>query len=353
MTFTKRKLADAQMGYAVSKATVLGRERILAASEEKGPAVVFDGPRMEPRVIATEPGGTMGFAAVPGRDDALFVITGFYPVFEATTAGIHLYQATDGLSQPWRGERVIELPYVHRIGSVATPIGDYLLGATVCGGKEYRDDWSKPGAVHAYPIPVGLDGPWEPQTILEGIHRNHGLGFGRVDGVDSLLISGTEGLFALALPGAEDAEGRPIEPWRVTTLLGHEVSEMGLIDFDGDGEAELAVVEPFHGDTFSVYKNGSNGWDRVYSAELDFGHGLSVGTLAGEPVATVGNRGGSKNLVCFRPVSTGPFAMEQIVVDEGPATAGTTIAATADGDGIVASNPEFAEYALYLAREDA
>ncbi len=350
MTFTKQKLSDAQMGYAVSKARVLGAERVIAASEAEGPAVVFEGADMEPRVLAKEPGGTMGFAAVPGRDDALFVITGFYPVFKAETAGIHLYRASDGLTAPWQGERVIELPFVHRIASVATPIGDYLIGATVCGGKEYRDDWSKPGAVYAYPVPAGLDGPWEAQTVLDGIHRNHGLALGRVDGVDSLLVSGSEGLFALALPGEEDASGKPVEPWRATKLLDHEVSEMGLIDFDGDGEDELAVIEPFHGDAFSVYKNRGGGWERVYSAELSFGHGLSVGSLAGVPVAVAGNRDGSKNLVCYRPGPDDAFAMEEIVVDEGPATAGTTIASTPEGDGIVASNPEFAEYALYLAR---
>ena len=350
MRFEKRKLSDAEMGYAVSQARVAGADRVLAASEAHGPAVAFDGPRLEPRVIATEPGGTMGFAAVPERDDALFIITGFYPVFDAATAGIHLYRAVDGLSVPWKGERVIDLPFVHRIASVATPLGDYLIAATVCGGKDSRDDWSKPGAVYVYPIPRGLDGPWDAQVVLDGVHRNHGLALGAIDGVRSLLVSATEGVFALALPGEEDASGNAVEPWRSMKLLDHEVSEMGLIDLDGDGEDELAVIEPFHGDTFAVYKNGATGWGRVYSATLDFGHGLSVGRLAGEPVAVVGNRGGSKNLVCYRPGAGDPFAMEEIVVDEGPATAGTTIAPTAEGDGIVASNPEFAEYALYLAR---
>lgn len=350
MTFEKRKLSDAEMGYAVSQARVLGADRVLAASEAHGPAVAFDGPRLEPRVIATEPGGTMGFAAVPGRDDALFVITGFYPIFEATAAGIHLYRAVDGLAVPWKGERVVDLPYVHRIASVATPLGDYLIAATVCGGKEFRDDWSKPGAVYVYPIPRGLDGPWDAHTVLDGVHRNHGLGLGRVAGVRSLLVSATEGVFALALPGEEDANGKPVEPWLTTKLLDHEVSEMGLIDFDGDGEDELAVIEPFHGDTFGVYKNRGGRWERVYAAQLSFGHGLSVGTIAGEPVAVAGNRDGSKNLVCYRPGSADPFAMEEVVVDEGPATAGTTIASTPEGDGIVASNPEFAEYALYVAR---
>lgn len=93
MTFEKRRLAEADMGYAVCQLDVLGETRPIAASEAHGPAVAFDGPGLDPHVIATEPGGTMGFAPVPGRDDMLFIITGFYPVFKAEAAGIHLYRA--------------------------------------------------------------------------------------------------------------------------------------------------------------------------------------------------------------------------------------------------------------------
>jgi len=350
MTFEKRRLAEADMGYAVYQLDILGQTRPIAASEAHGPAVVFEGPQLEPRVIATEPGGTMGFAPVPGHDDMLFIITEFYPIFKAEAAGIHLYRAVEGLAKPWDGERIIDLPFVHRIMTIPTPLGDYLVAATVCGGKEYQEDWSKPGTVFAYLIQPELSGPWEPMPILESIHRNHGLSLGTVDGVESLLVSGTEGLFALAVPGSTDGEGAEVDPWRAITILDHEVSEMGLIDLDGDGVSELVVIEPFHGDELAVYKNGSSGWKKVYSAELGFGHGLSVGHLKGEPVAVVGNRAGSKDLVCYRAVPGEQFTMEPIVVDHGAATAGTTITATAQGDGIVSSNPEFGEYAFYLAQ---
>ncbi len=350
MTFEKHRLADADMGYAVSQLEIAGETRAIAASEERGPAVVFEGENLEPRIIATEPGGTMGFASVPGRDDVLFVITGFYPVFKAEAAGIHLYRAVDGLARPWSGERIIDLPFVHRILTVSTPMGDYLIAATVCGGKAFQDDWSKPGTVYAYAIPRSLDGPWHADPILDSLHKNHGLGRGQIDGVDSLLVSGTEGLFALALPGSRDRNGTDVKPWARTTILDHEVSEIGLIDLDGDGEVELVVIEPFHGNELSVYKSGPGGWGRIYSAELAFGHGLSVGSLNGEPVAVVGNRAGNKDLVCYRTASPDPFTMEQVVVDHGAASAGTTVMSTAKGDGIVSSNPELKEYALYLAR---
>ena len=350
MTFDKRRLAGAEMGYAVDRKRIAGELRPIVASEAQGPAVVFEGPDLEPRVLATEPGGTMGFAEVPGRDDALFVITGFYPVFKAESAGIHLYRATDGLARPWSGERVIDLPFVHRILTVSGGGRDYLVAATVCGGKDRADDWSRPGTVFVYEIGGGLDGPWTARPVLESIHRNHGLGTGVVDEVASVLVSGTEGVFALALPGETDGDGKAVEPWRAVRLIDHEVSELGLIDLDGDGEDELVTVEPFHGDELSAYKRGASGWGKVYSSELAFGHGLTVGRLNGEPVAVVGNRAGSKDLVCFRVASTDPLRLEPVVVDHGAATAGTTITPTARGDAIVSSNPEFAEYALYVAK---
>jgi hypothetical protein len=350
MTFEKRTLADADMGYAVSQLELAGATRAVAASESNGPAVVFDGPKLQPNTLATEPGGTMGFAAVPGRDDAFFAITRFYPIFQADEAGIDLFRSRDGLATPWAGERTVDLPFVHRIASVSTREGDYLLAATVCGGKDSRDDWSRPGAVYAYRIPDDLGGPWEARTILRGIHKNHGMNLGAIAGTRSLLISGEEGLFAVALPESTTGPGTAVEPWHATKLLEREVSEMVLYDFDGDGVDEMAVVAPFHGNEFAVYKERDGVWEQLFSAPLSLGHGLSAGSLNGEPVAVVGNREGEKDLVCFHPTSTDPFDMERIVVDHGPASAGTTVLSTPDGDGIISSNPEFGEYALYLAR---
>lgn len=350
MSFEKRTLSTAEMGYAVATMNISGARRVIAASESTGPAVVFDGPSFTPRVLASVPGGTMGFAEVPGRDDAVLAITRFYPVFRAEAAGIDLYVARDGLAEPWDGRRIIDLPFVHRMASVSTPVGDFLVAATVCGGKAFQDDWSKPGAVYAFRIPGDLTGVWEAEPILEGIHRNHGMAVANYDGVPSVLIAGTEGVIALSLPGATLADGTVIPPWSQTRVLDHEVSEVALYDFDGDGAEELAVIEPFHGDRFAVYKQGAAGWSRIVEAELAFGHGLSVGSFGGTPVAVVGNRAGSKDLLCFRATATAPLEMERIVVDSGSGTAGTTMIGTADGDGFVASNAELGEYALYLAR---
>ena len=351
MTFEKRQLAVADMGYSVSVMPILGEERVIAASEGTGPAVVFDGPAMIPRTVSEGPGGCMGFAGVPGRDDALFMITRFYPVFKAESAGVDLLVAGNGLDEPWAARRVLDLPFVHRIAAVSTIEGDYLVGSTVCGGKDFQDDWSRPGAVYACRIDGGLGGPWEPRVILDGIHRNHGLCVGRYRGIRQLLVSGDEGVVALAIP--EGGDGTAPGLWSRTPVMDQPVSEVVLFDLDGDGEDELATIEPFHGSRLAVYKERRGSWEQVFSAELAFGHGLSAGLLAGERAAVVGNRAGTNDLVCFRARgSSSSFDMERIVVDAGSGSAGTVITATGHGDGIVASNAGYSEYALYIARRE-
>jgi hypothetical protein len=155
----------------------------------------------------------MGFAQVPGRDDAILAITRFYPIFRAEAAGIDLYVARDGLAEPWEGRRVIDLPFVHRMASVSTPAGDFLVAATVCGGKAFQEDWSQPGAVVAFRIPADLTGVWEAEPILEGIHRNHGMAVATFAGVRSLLDLGDRGRVRAVAP-RRDVGGRHPHPRR-------------------------------------------------------------------------------------------------------------------------------------------
>ena len=351
MTFEKRKLADAEMGYAVSSLDILGENRIFAASEDRGPAVVFTGQELEQRIVSTDPGGSMGFAPVPGRADALYMITGFYPIFRAENAGVRLIRAVDRFEEPWVGEHLIDLPFVHRIGSASTPKGDYLVGATICGGKDHREDWSRPGSVIAFPIQDDCS-LGEPLTILDSIHRNHGMNRAKYRGVESLFIAGDEGVFALTLPGGVTTEGRALGDWEVRVILDHPVSEIALIDLDSDGVDELVTIEPFHGNKLGVYKDSGDDWNLIHETELEFGHGLTAGTLTDELVIIVGNRAGEKELICFRIASSAPLATERLVVDSGTGTAGTTIVKSVWGEAIATSNPEYNEYALYLPRSE-
>jgi len=341
MKFEKNKLADADQGYFITTLPVLGKKRVVAAPEGSGPTLVFAPSDFEPQVITEGPGGCMGFAPLPGRDDAMLMITAFYPVFRSERAGIDLFQAVDGLAQPWKGKRIINLPFVHRITVIRDGDIGYLVAATVCGGKDFQDDWSKPGAVYVAKIPDNPEGPWKTDILLEHIHRNHGMTAGHLEGEPCVYVSGTEGLFALQPP--ED----PASEWRITSVLSHEISEIYFADLDGDGIDEIAAIEPFHGHTLSVYKQSDGIWVKIFSSALKFGHGLWAGNLEGQNVIIAGNRDGTKDLVCFRVISGDPFDMEMTVVDHGSGTTNMDVIRTPDGDVLVTSNPGHSEYARY------
>jgi len=343
MKFRKKSLTKADMGYFITHLPILGQERIIAATEGKGPAMVFAAPSYEPHIIATEPGGCMGFAPVPGRDDAFMMITKFYPIFKSEQAGIDLFQAVDGLSQPWRGQRIIDLPFVHRICVVENDEASYLVAATVCGGKDFQDDWSRPGTTYVARVPQNAEGPWDLIPVMEGIHRNHGMKPGTYKGQDCVFITGDEGLFALIIPQPGSSQ------WQSILLVDQAISEIYVADLDGDGQDELAVIEPFHGNALSVYKEIGGNWTKIFTAPLAFGHGLWAGALGDVNVIIAGNRAASKNLACFQVTSTEPFTMNETVIDAGSGTTNMDVIDTPDGPALVTSNPIHGEYAMYWA----
>ena len=343
MEFRKKKLADSDQGYSITTMKILGEDRIIAASEGRGPAVVFSSPSFGPAVLADKPGGCMGFAPIPDRDDAMMMITEFYPIFKSEAAGIHLYKAVDGLNTPWEGQRIIDLPFVHRITVLPGAGASYLVAATICGGKDFQDDWSRPGTVYAAEIPPGGEGEWQLTPVLKDIHRNHGMCLGTYNNLPCVYISGDEGVIALIPPETLGDE------WRAEQILTHQVSEIFFADLDNDGQLELAAIEPFHGDTLSVYKQDAAVWRRVFSAKLGFGHGLWAGTFSGEQVVFAGNRSETKNLVCFCVTRSGSLDFEEIVVDKASGTTNIDVIHMEGTDALIASNAEHGEYVMYTA----
>lgn len=341
MRFHKTQLAPAEQGYSITSLTILGQQRIVAAPEGTGPTVMFDLPSLERRILAEGPGGCMGLAPYPGRDDAILAITRFFPVFQADGAGIDLYRSVDGVDTPWPGERVLDLPFVHRFCTVGNGEMDYLVAATICGGKASRDDWSRSGAVYAVEVPAEPGGDWRPRSILEGIHRNHGMRVGRLLGEPAVYVSGDEGLFALGVPAPGSST------WSVEPIMERPISEFVAIDLDGDGQDEIAVIEPFHGPAMTAYKAFDGVWRPVFSGELAFGHGLWAGMLAGAPAIVVSSRDGTRDLQCWRVTSTDPMKMEVQVVDAGAGATNVDVIEYAGGQALITANLEHAEYALY------
>ena len=166
---------------------------------------------------------------------------------------------------------------------------------------------------------------------------------GTYNNLPCVYISGDEGVIALIPPETLGDE------WRAEQILTHQVSEIFFADLDNDGQLELAAIEPFHGDTLSVYKQDAAVWRRVFSAKLGFGHGLWAGTFSGEQVVFAGNRSETKNLVCFCVTRSGSLDFEEIVVDKASGTTNIDVIHMEGTDALIASNAEHGEYVMYTA----
>ncbi|MCI6794426.1 MAG: hypothetical protein MR581_00310, partial [Lachnospiraceae bacterium] len=125
-------------------------------------------------------------------------------------------------------------------------------------------------------------------------------------------------------------------------------SDMLYMDFDQDGERELLVLSPFHGDNLSVYKKEGEDWKVVYQHEgkLPFLHAIWGDEMQGIPYAFVGNREETKELLAIHyDKAVGCYVEEKI--DEGAGPANVMMYHTKERDFLLAANRETNEVAIY------
>ena len=129
---------------------------------------------------------------------------------------------------------------------------------------------------------------------------------------------------------------------------GEHRSAFLVDDFDGDGQRELGVIAPFHGDCVRIYKKQNGRFQKVYEygRKLPFCHAFYGGTLCGKPTLVVGHRAGARDFLAFTYDSeTGSYQAEWIDHGRGPAN---TLHYQLHGkDVLVATNRETDEVALY------
>lgn len=341
MKVKKRILADLDGVYVVNSIVLDGQLHFLAATEKRGKCLLFRPDEWEASAIWDGPGGCMSVVAVPGRQKSIMAIQGFFPIFQSEGAGI-VYGHTQGRSTDiWDVNRVIDLPFVHRIEIVCPGGKPYVIAATVCSSKDFQDDWSKPGAVYISAIPEDPSGEWKVKPILEDVRKNHGMHLNSLNGNESVFISGQEGLYQILIPC--EPEGK----WQVNHLIDHEISDIYLGDIDGDGMDEIVAIEPFHGNKLVIYKYLKEQWIAVHKTDLSFGHVVWVGDIQGKPGIIAGDRDNNKELVLLRPKSNNLNAMERLVIDKA---IGPTQIAVIKRDGldlILSANNGIGQVALY------
>lgn len=316
----------------------IGTESYIAAGSETKPEVYLYNLASDTSGLVNGcPGGVMSFIPVPGNPDLFFSIMGLFPPFIGAEAGVFMHRR---LGDTWETQKAMNLPFAHRCEILHRNGKNYLFAASVSKHKENPPDWSKTGEMYLVRLEDDMSLPLKPEMIDNTLTRNHGMLRTKIEGTETICISGAEGIFYF--------EQLPADKWVLKQLFDKEVSEFGFIDLDGDGHDEMVTIEPFHGEALNVYKRNGLNWELKFSDTLSFGHGLSCGYFQNEPVIVVGNRRGSFTLDLFKVIdfANGKFSRTVMEEDAGPTQ---TQVFTANGtDYILSANQKKNEVAIYF-----
>jgi len=170
-----------------------GNEHYIGAGSETEKIVhLYDLGRSTSSQVTGCPGGMMSFIAVPGEPDLFITIQGLFPPFIGAEAGLFMHKRT---GEAWETTKVLDMPFSHRCEILNRDGRNYLFLTTVSKHKDNPADWSRPGETHLIKLGELSGGTWKTEVIDNSITRNHGMSRAKIDGQDTLLISGAQGIF--------------------------------------------------------------------------------------------------------------------------------------------------------------
>lgn len=350
MKVSKKVISNLSKCYSIAPLTYEGTEHFLVAAEKVDRCLLFDMDGNQEDVVWTEPGGVMSMVQVPGSNGQFLATHKFYSPNDSKEAKIVI--VTPISKGNWEVRTLVNLPHVHRFDIVNRNGVYYLIACALKSGHEYKDDWSMPGKVYAAVLPDDLstfneDNQLELQVIKDNMLKNHGYYRVKDEGVNTSIISADCGVFQFIPPQNADGE------WEITELLDTPSSDAVLVDLDGDGVKELAVLSPFHGDQISIYKKQSGKFEKVYEYEkpAEFTHAIYGGMLCGKPAIVVGHRKAERNLLVFTyNEEANEYQVQIIDEDCGPANVFHYI--KDDKDVIISANREIDEVAMYILQAE-
>lgn len=137
MIIEKTVLAEVDKVYATCIGRLEGKEAWIGASEGEGPCVcAVDGKTL---TLWDEPGGTMNIVPIPGRSGEFYGTQKFLPVFAADDCTLNHIKYENG---SFCVTEVMKTPYLHRFDLFLQDGQVYFIGSTLCGKKEFTQDWS-------------------------------------------------------------------------------------------------------------------------------------------------------------------------------------------------------------------
>lgn len=333
--------------YAISPLEYKKKDYMLVAAEKVNKCLMFDLDGNLEETIWEEPGGTMSMVQVPGKDGVFLSIQKFYSPNDSKEARI--VAVTPKEKNNWEIKVLVELPFVHRFDILSRNGVNYIIACTLKSGHEYKDDWRTPGKIWAGILPEDFRGFGEGTqlqmtVIKDGLMRNHGYCRVEEDGAVWAAVSSESGIFKVAPPLEKGGE------WIVESITEDGASDITFGDYDGDGEKEMMVITPFHGDTIKVYKKVEGRYVDIYTYpdKYEFSHGIYSGRIGKKDMAIIGHRKGARDLLAFF-YDGEKYVSEYIDRDVGPANVRIY-----EKDGrtrLIATNREIDEIAFYEVEE--
>lgn len=340
MEFIKEHLCQLPYCYAVSAMEIEGRLKYLFATDDTGPCYSIDAETGDKDTVWKEPGGTMSIVPLAGQN-AFLASQKFLPGFAARSARIVRADFEDGQWQvsPW-----MELPYVHRFDLLRRNGVCWFLGCILTTTDKPKADWSYPGQLVVAEIDEEFSAPKNLMVIAEGMTHNHGYLRMQREGYDEAYTACDEGIFRVVPPETREGE------WTVEKILDKAASDIALCDIDGDGEEELAAIEPFHGNQFVVYKKYGTEYKELYRypEPMEFIHVVWGGKLGGKPVFLGGCRAINKEFFVLS-WEDGKMQMQKIETDHGPSN--VFVLRMPHEDRILTANRESAESAVFTVKK--
>jgi len=358
MNIKKKILGNLTKCYSIAPLRYMNKDFILVGAEKDDPCYLFDLEGNKVDTVWEAPGGTMSMVQVPGSNGQFLATHKFYSPNDSKEAKIvvvtpnkdsppHFRFAESGEGRTWKVDTLVDLPFVHRFDLLECGETTYLIACTLKSGHEYKEDWTCPGQVFVAELPKDLsqfnkNNQLELTVIKDGLTRNHGYCRVIENGKPVSLVTAQEGVYLFVPPTIKGGK------WKIEKLLDTPASDAVFIDFDGDGERELGIISPFHGEKIEIYKKKDGDFEKVFSygKPAEFSHAIYGGVLCGKPSLVIGHRQGERNLISFTyNAQTNTYDCE--FIDTGCGPANIFHFENGEKDVIIATNREIDEIAMY------
>ena len=318
--------------YAVANIPLPDKNYVLFASEGDDICLAYSLTNLSDSFTVWEhPGGTMGMVPIPNKPGEFLAVQKYYRLWDWEEAKLVWVQIDKDKNV--KVTDLITLPYIHRFDLLERNGEVYLLACSIATHKPTLKDWPEPGIVYSAKLPDSPDIPLKLEVLRDDFYKNHGYARVNKDGQDIGFVTCDNGGFLFTPPADENSS------WMIEKIIDGNFSEGDMIDIDGDGEQEIALISPFHGSNFEIYKMIEGAYRKVYEfpEPADFFHVAHAGYINKKPVFLGGGRGGEEKLFY---VSYDSDTKEFIttVIDSGQGPSNACIVNYPDYDYVFAAN---------------